>query len=58
MGAAHYDIKKIMDMQNFDLVASAEFLGKHTYNSAGWNLMEMHSDNEDLEIAKEFALIS
>ncbi len=56
--AVHYDIKTIMNKQNFDLVASAEFLGKHTYNLAGWKLMESRPNDDDLEIAKEFALIS
>jgi len=58
VGAAHYDIRNILDGQNFDLVASAEFLGKHTYNLAGWNLMETRPNDDDLKIAREFALIS
>lgn len=55
VGSAHYDIKTIMDKQNFNLVASAEFLGKHTYNLAGWNFMETRLNEEDLKIAKDFA---
>ena len=58
VGAAHYDIKRLMDRQNFELVTSAEILGKHTYNLAGWNLMETHPDSKDLEIIQEFALMS
>ena len=56
VGVAHYDIKTILDKQNFDLVASADFLGKHTYNLAGWKLMETRPNEDDLKIAKEFAL--
>lgn len=58
VGVAHYDIKTILDKQNFDLVASADFLGKHTYNLAGWKLMETRPNEDDLKIAKEFALVS
>ena len=54
-GIAHYNIKTIMDKQNFNLIASAEFLGKHTYNLAGWKLMETRPNKEDLKIAKDFA---
>jgi len=56
VGLAHYDIKEILDKQKFNLVASAEFLGKHTYNLGGWNLMKTHPNTEDFEMAKEFTL--
>jgi ferredoxin len=58
VGLAHYDIKKILDTHNFELIASAEFLAKHTYNVAGFDLMKNRPNEEDFEIAKEYANIS
>ena len=58
VGLAHYDIKKILDAHNFVLIASAEFLAKHTYNIAGFDLMKNRPNEEDFEIAREFANIS
>jgi ferredoxin len=58
VGLAHYDIKKILDTHNFELIASAEFLAKHTYNVAGFALMKNRPNEEDFEIAKEYANIS
>jgi flavodoxin/Fe-S-cluster-containing hydrogenase component 2 len=55
VGAAHYNIKKILEKINFILIGSSEFPGKHTYNLAGWDLLEKRPDETDFEIAKEFA---
>jgi ferredoxin len=58
VGLAHYDIKQILDTHNFKLIASAEFLAKHTYNVAGFDLMKNRPNEEDFEIAIEYATIS
>ena len=53
-GAAHHNIKKILEEQNFQLVSTAEFVSKHTYNCAGWKVMENRPDQSDLNIADEY----
>jgi len=55
VGIAHHNIKKILEDKNFQVVSTGEFLGKHTSNLAGWNLMNDRPNQEDLDIAKEYA---
>lgn len=52
---SHHWGKLILGRRNFDLVASAEFLGAHTYNHSGWRAMEGRPDESDFEVAREFA---
>ncbi|MHA1274777.1 MAG: EFR1 family ferrodoxin [Promethearchaeota archaeon] len=54
-GVAHSDTKRILEKKGFNIIASAEFVGKHTYNVAGWNLMLDRPNNDDFKVAKEFA---
>lgn len=56
VGLAHHNIKNILTNQNFLLVSTAEFVGKHTYNLAGWNLNKSRPNQEDFEIAKDYTV--
>lgn len=53
-GAAHYNIKQILEEQSFQLVSTAEFVCKHTYNCGGWKVMENRPDQSDFNIADEY----
>ena len=53
---SHYSTGKILKKRHFDLVSSAEFLGAHTFNLAGWNAMAKRPDQNDLKVAGEYAL--
>ena len=55
VGIAHQNIKKILEDKNFQVVSTGEFLGKHTSNLAGWTLMSDRPNQEDLNVAKEYA---
>ncbi|NHK32321.1 MAG: hypothetical protein FK730_13280 [Asgard group archaeon] len=56
MGIAHYHTNMILKEQGFRIFASAEFLGKHSYNVAkGFNFLADRPNNDDYKIAKEFA---
>ncbi len=55
VGVAHQNIKEILIDRNFSLVSAAEFPSKHTYNLAGWYLMENRPDESDYAIAKAYA---
>jgi len=55
VGIAHHNIKQILEDKNFQVVSTGEFLGKHTSNLAGWKLMSDRPNQEDLNIAKEYA---
>ncbi len=51
----HYDTSRRLKDQGFLVVASAEFLGKHTFNLSGWESMKTRPDLSDLTIAREYA---
>ncbi len=56
IGVAHYTTKELLNQQGFKVLASGEFLGKHTYNVGnGFNLMEGHPNEDDVRIARNFA---
>lgn len=55
VGLAHHDMKNILEEKNFQVVSSGEFLGAHTYNLSGFKLMVGHPNQDDLDIAKEYA---
>lgn len=54
----HYSTRRILEERGFTVVASAEFLGAHTFNIGGWKAMEGRPDESDFEVAKEFAGIT
>jgi len=50
----HYSTRKILQEQNFTVVSSADFPGKHTFNIGGWRAMPGRPDTNDFEVAKEY----
>jgi len=54
----HFSTRQILEKQNFIVVASAEFLGFHTFNLGGWKAMEGRPDGSDFELAKEYARLT
>ena len=53
-GASHYNIKRILEEINFQLVSTAEFVCKHTYNCGGWKVMENRPNESDFNVAEEY----
>lgn len=51
----HFSTREILENRGFDLVSSAEFLAKHTFNIGGWSAMEDRPNESDFGIAREFA---
>jgi ferredoxin len=51
---SHLSTREILRAQNFVVVSSAEFLGKHTFNLGGWKALEDRPDDGDFKIAKEY----
>ncbi len=56
VGISRQDIKDILTNQKFKLVSIAKFVAKHTYNLSGWSVNVDRPNEEDLEVAKEYAL--
>ena len=57
-GHAHYHTAKMLSEANFKLILSAEFLGRHTFNVAGWQVIPDRPNTADFELAKQFADLS
>ena len=56
---AHQVTYYLLSQADFNVVLSAEFIGRHSFNVAeGWSLAEKRPNENDLEIASRFALES
>ena len=51
---SHYSTRKILQEQDFTVVSSADFPGKHTFNIGGWRAMCGRPDTSDFEAAREY----
>jgi len=52
---APFDTRRRLTERGLVVVASAAFPGAHTYNLAGWQAMQGRPDQQDLDLAAEFA---
>ena len=57
-GYAHFHTMQILKKVNFTVEFSAEFLGPHTYNVAGWTALTERPSSDDMATAREFAKLS
>lgn len=53
-GIARYDVAQILKDKRFVLVAAAEFIGKHSFNLAGWDVLADRPNEQDKTVAREF----
>ncbi|SHI83873.1 Flavodoxin domain-containing protein [Desulfatibacillum alkenivorans DSM 16219] len=51
----HYSTREILAAAGFTVVASAEFLGAHTFNRGGWQAVPERPDASDFAVAKDYA---
>ena len=55
-GVAHISTKQILESRGFKVIASAEFLGAHSFNCAkGWSILSDRPNNADFDIARQYA---
>jgi ferredoxin len=54
-GYAHFHTSQLLATAGFRVLFTAEFLGRHSYNVAGWKVIPDRPDEKDLEVAREFA---
>ncbi|MBN2627509.1 MAG: flavodoxin family protein, partial [Spirochaetales bacterium] len=54
-GYFHYHTWQILKERGFSVLMSAEFLGRHTFNLAGWNVLPGRPNEEDLKVAADLA---
>lgn len=55
VGAAHSDTIARLKKQNFKVLLSGEFLGKHTFSNTGWDILLDRPNKADFEVAEQFA---
>ncbi len=55
---AHQITYYLLTRSNFHVVLSAEFIGRHSFNAAGWKLAEDRPNESDFEVATKFTLQS
>jgi ferredoxin/flavodoxin len=54
-GYAQYHLYARLTQAGFRVRLCAEFLGRHTFNLAGWNLMPDRPNDADFAVSREFA---
>ena len=57
-GHAHYHTAHLLHQADFQVLLSAEFLGRHTFNVAGWQVIPDRPNGSDFQLAKQFADLS
>ncbi len=57
-GYAHFHTLQLLETAGFQVLLSAEFLGRHTFNVAGWQILPDRPDQADFAIAKEYASLA
>jgi ferredoxin-like protein FixX len=53
-GYAHFHTKLLLEEAGFEVVLTAEFLGRHSFNVGGWRILPDRPDKEDFAVAKTF----
>ena len=57
-GYAHFHTKLLLENVGFEVLFSAEFLGRHSFNQGGWSILEDRPNVADFKVAQEFALLA
>jgi NAD-dependent dihydropyrimidine dehydrogenase PreA subunit len=54
-GYAHFHTKLLLEQAGFQVLFSAEFLGRHSFNVAGWRILPERPNTQDFAVAREYA---
>jgi Fe-S-cluster-containing hydrogenase component 2/flavodoxin len=57
-GYAHFHTMRLLEAAGFCVQFSAEFLGRHTFNVAGWRVLPDRPDEQDFAVARTFAALA
>jgi len=57
-GYAHFHTKLLLEQAGFQVLFSAEFLGRHSFNVAGWQILPDRPDERDFAIARQYAALA
>lgn len=56
-GYAHFHTKLLLENAGFQVISSAEFLGRHSFNVCGWNILPNRPHEEDFSVARKYAAV-
>jgi len=54
-GYAHFHTKLLLEQAGFQVLFSAEFLGRHSFNVSGWRILPDRPDENDFVVARQYA---
>ncbi|MBT4286986.1 MAG: 4Fe-4S binding protein [Deltaproteobacteria bacterium] len=54
VGYAHFHTLVLLEKASFNILLSAEFLGRHSFNVAGWDLAADRPNQDDFKVARDF----
>ncbi|MCP4538709.1 MAG: 4Fe-4S ferredoxin [Chloroflexi bacterium] len=57
-GYAHFHTKLLLEEAGFQVQFSAEFLGRHSFNVAGWRILPNRPNESDFVVARAFAALA
>ncbi len=57
-GYAHFHTRLLLEQAGFQVLFSAEFLGRHSFNVGGWRILPNRPDDQDLAVASEYAALA
>lgn len=57
-GHTHFHTKLLLEQAGFLVLFSAEFLGRHTYNLGGWQMVPDRPNEQDFAVAKDVATLA
>jgi ferredoxin len=57
-GYAHFHTKLLLERAGFQVLFSAEFLGRHSFNVGGWRILPKRPDAQDFAVAREYAALA
>jgi NAD-dependent dihydropyrimidine dehydrogenase PreA subunit len=57
-GYAHFHSKLLLEQAGFRVLFSAEFLGRHSFNVGGWQIIPERPNAQDLAVAGEYAALA
>ena len=53
-GYAHFHTKLLLEQAGFQVLFSAEFLGRHSFNVGGWKILPDRPNEQDFAVAREY----
>jgi ferredoxin len=57
-GYAHFHTKMLLEQAGFQVLFSAEFLGRHTFNLGGWRILPNRPNSADFSVAREYTALA